>query len=112
MFKTNDIVSLRFVKIAMLPDKAKFVVCSIISLAPSFWTKHLVIGQSQKPAKFSAFHWSTSRNQAFIGHLCGTSRESSDYIACNDRNAFLHLMPSEIIIYGLGRKCVKRSPFS
>ena len=37
----------------MLPDKAKFVVCSIISLALSFWMKHLVIGQLQKPAKFS-----------------------------------------------------------
>ena len=45
---------------SMLPDKAKFVVCSIISLALWFWIKHLVIGQLQKPAKFSAFHWSTS----------------------------------------------------
>ena len=45
---------------SMLPDKAKFVVCSIISLALSFWMKHLVIGQLQKPAKFLAFHWSTS----------------------------------------------------
>ena len=42
---------------SVLPDKAKFVVCSIISLALSFWMKHLVIGQLQKPAKFSAFHW-------------------------------------------------------
>ena len=58
----------------MLPDKAKFVMCSIISLALSFWMKHLVIGQLQKPAKFSAFHWSTSRSQAFIGQLLGTSR--------------------------------------
>ena len=58
----------------MLPDKAKFVVCSIINLALSFWMKHLVIGQLQKPAKFSAFHWSTSQNQAFIGQLLGTSR--------------------------------------
>ena len=58
----------------MLPDKAKSVVCSIISLALSFWMKHLVIGQLQKPAKFSAFHWSTSRSQAFIGQLLGTSR--------------------------------------
>ena len=45
---------------SMLPDKAKFVECSIISLALSFWMKHLVIGQLQKPAKFSAFHWSLS----------------------------------------------------
>ena len=58
----------------MLPDKAKFVVCSIISLALLFWVKHLVIGQLQKPAKFSAFHWSTSRSQAFIGQLLGTSK--------------------------------------
>ena len=36
--------------------------------------KHLVIGQLQKPANFSAFHWSTSRSQAFIGQLLGTSR--------------------------------------
>ena len=53
----------------MLPDKAEFVVCSIISLALSFWMKHLVTGQLQKPAKFSAFHWSTSRSQTFIGQL-------------------------------------------
>ena len=58
----------------MLPDKAKSVVCSIIGLALSFWMKHLVFGQLQKPDKFSAFHWSTSRNQAFIGQLLGTSR--------------------------------------
>ena len=45
---------------SMLPDKAKFVECSIISLALSFWMKHLVIGQLQKTAKFSAFHWSPS----------------------------------------------------
>ena len=57
----------------MLPDKAKFVVCSIISLALSFWMKHLVIGQLQKLAKFSAFHLSTSRSQAFIGQLLGIS---------------------------------------
>ena len=58
----------------MLPDKAKSVVCSIISLALSFWMKHLLIGQFQNPAKFSAFHRSTSRRQAFIGQLLGTSR--------------------------------------
>ena len=58
----------------MLPDKAKFVECCIISLALSLWMKHLVIGQLQKPAKFSTFHWSPSCNQAFIGQLLGTSR--------------------------------------
>ena len=59
---------------SMLPDKVKFVVCSIISLALPFRMKHLVIDQLQKRAKFSAFHWSTSRSQAFIGQLLGTSR--------------------------------------
>ena len=58
----------------MLPNKAKFVMCSIISLALSFWMKRLVIGQLQKPAKLSAFHWSTSGSQAFIGQLLGTNR--------------------------------------
>ena len=58
----------------MLPDKAKSVVCSIIGIALSFWMKYLVIGQLQKPYKFSAFHWSTSRSQAFNGQLLGTSR--------------------------------------
>ena len=43
---------------SVLPDKAKFVECSIISLALSFWMKHLVIGQLQKPVKFSAFLFS------------------------------------------------------
>ena len=57
-----------------MPDKVKFVVCSKIGLALSFWMKQLVIGQLQKPAKFSAFHWSTSRSQAFIGQLLGSSR--------------------------------------
>ena len=59
---------------SILPDKAKSVLCYIIGLALSFWMKHLVIGQLQKPAKFSAFHWSTSRSQAFIGQLLGTTR--------------------------------------
>ena len=58
----------------MLPDEAKFVECSIISLALSFWMKHQVIGQLQKPSKFSAFHRSLSQSQAFIGQLSGTSR--------------------------------------
>ena len=59
---------------SMLPDKAKSVVCSVISLALLFWMKPLVTSQLQIPAKFSAFHWSTSRRQAFIGQLLGTSR--------------------------------------
>ena len=48
----------------MLPDNAKIVVCSIISLALSFWVKHLVTGQLQKPAK----------SRLFIGQLLGTSK--------------------------------------
>ena len=76
---------------SILPDKAKFVVCSIISLALSFWMKHLVIAQLQKPAKFSAFHWSTSRSQAFIGQLLGTSRvihlpKRTVVVTLSDRN--------------------------
>ena len=42
-------------------------------------------------------------------------REGSLYIACNDvmiRMLSSYLMQSEIIIYGLVRKCVKLSPFS
>ena len=58
----------------MLPDKAKFVEFSIISLALSFWMKHLVIGHFKKPAKLSAFHWSPSRSKAFIGQRLGTSK--------------------------------------
>ena len=45
---------------SMLPHKAKYIECTIISLALSFWMKHQVIGQLQKPAKFSAFHLSPS----------------------------------------------------
>ena len=37
-------------------------------------------------------------------------REGSLDISCNDRLS-LHLMQSEIIIYGLIRKCVKLAPF-
>ena len=60
--------------LSMLPDKAKFVECSIISLALSFCMKRLTIGQLQNPAKFSAFHRSPSSSQAFISQLLGTSR--------------------------------------
>ena len=58
----------------MLPDKAK--VCRVLynqsssivlDEISSFWSV-------SKTAKFSAFHWSTSRSQAFIGQLLGTSR--------------------------------------
>ena len=72
----------------MLPDKVKSVVCSIIRLALSFWMKHLVIGQLQKLAKFSAFHWSTSRSQAFIGQLLGT-HQGSTFTETN-RNGLIH----------------------
>ena len=69
---------------SMLPDKAKFVVCSIISLALSFWMKHLIIGQLQKPANFSTFHWSTSRSQAFNGN--GFIHHIGCLITLSDRN--------------------------
>ena len=71
----------------MLPDKAKSVMCSIIGLALSFWMKHLVIGQLQKPAKFgfslvniskSGFHWSAFGNQ-----------QGSTFTERN-RNGFIH----------------------
>ena len=44
----------------------------------------------------------------------GKQTGGSLYIAYNDkiRMLFSHLMQSEIIIYGLVRKCVKLSPFS
>ena len=74
----------------MLPDKAKFVVCSIISLALSFWMQHLVIGRLQKPAKFSSFRWSTSRGQAFIGQLLGTSKVVGSTFTETNRNGFIY----------------------
>ena len=74
---------------SMLPDKAKFVECSIISLALSFWMKHLVIGLLQKIAKFSAFHWSPSRSQAFIGQLLGRNQQGSTFTETN-RNGLIH----------------------
>ena len=73
---------------SMLPDKAKFVECSIISLALSFWMKHLSIGQLQKPAKFSAFHWSPSWSQAFVGQLFG-NQQGSIFTETN-RNGLMH----------------------
>ena len=77
-FRSRELPQVRLLLLllllSVLPDKAKIFVCSRISLALSFWMKHLVIGQLQKPAKFSAFHWSTPRSQAFIGQLLGTSR--------------------------------------
>ena len=53
----------------MLPDKAKFVECSRISLDLSFWMKHLVIGQLQKFAKFSACHCYTNNCTASQGKV-------------------------------------------
>ena len=72
------------------------VVCSIISLALSFWMNNLVIGQLQKPAKFSAFHWSTSRSQAFIGQLLGT-RKVVHFTETN-RNGLIHHIGCFIIL--------------
>ena len=67
----------------MLPDKAKLVECSIISLALSFWMKHLVIGQLQKPARFSAFLWSPFHWSAFGNQQGSTFTETN-------RNGLIH----------------------
>ena len=62
----------------MLPDKAKFVVCSIISLALSFWMKHLVISQLQKPAKILGFSLvNISKSSAFMNRQGSTFTETN-----------------------------------
>ena len=73
---------------SMLPDKAKFVVCSIISLALSFRMKHLVIGQLQKPAKFSAFHWSNISKSGF--HWSAFGNQQGSTCTESNRNCFIH----------------------
>ena len=73
---------------SMLPDKAKFVVRSIISLALSFWMKHLIIGQLQKPAKFSAFRWSDISKSGFHWSAFG-NQQGSTFTETN-RNGFIH----------------------
>ena len=73
----------------MLPDKAKFVMCSIISLVLSFWMRHLVIGQLQKPAKFSAFHWSTSRTLVCFWNQQNLPKQGSTFTETN-RNGLIH----------------------
>ena len=45
----------------MLPDKAKFTVCSIIKLASIAFDENLVIGHQ----KISAFHWPIQKIFAF-----------------------------------------------
>ena len=72
----------------MLPDKAKFVMCSIISLALSFWMKHLVIGQLRKPAKFSAFHWSTFSKSGL--HWSAFGNQQSSTSTETNRTGFIH----------------------
>ena len=69
----------------MLHDKAKFVECSIISLALSFWMKHLVIGHLQKLAKFSAFHWSPS---GF--HWTAFGNQKGSTFTETNRNGLIH----------------------
>ena len=57
----------------MLAVKAKFMVCSIIQLALSILTKHLVIGQRQKAPNLSAFHRSPHSRMVSIGqHFVST----------------------------------------
>ena len=48
----------------MLYDPSSYIVLDEKS---SYWS-------ATKTSKFLAFHWSTSRSQAFIGQLLGTSR--------------------------------------
>ena len=72
----------------MLSDKAKIVVCSIISQALPFWMKHLVIGQLQKPAKFLVFHWSNISKSGFHWSAFG-NQQGSTFTETN-RNGFIH----------------------
>ena len=58
----------------LLPDKAKFTVCSIIKLATIALMRHLVIGQRQKAPNFSAFHWSPHGCLITIGQHFVTTR--------------------------------------
>ena len=58
--------------------------------------KHLVIGQLQKPAKFSAFHWSTSRSQAFIWSAFG-NQQGRTFTETN-RNGLIHHFGCLIIL--------------
>ena len=73
---------------SMLPDKAKSVVCSIISLPLSFRMKHLVIGQLQKPAKFSAFHRSTISKSGF--HWSAFGNQQGCTFTETNRNGLIH----------------------
>ena len=50
------------------------MMCSIIQLALSILTKHLVIGQHQKAPNFSAFHWSPHGRMVSIGQHFVTTR--------------------------------------
>ena len=73
---------------SMLPDKAKFVECSIISLALPFWMKHLVISKLQKPAKFSAFQLVTISKSGFHWPAFG-NQQGSTFTETN-RNGLTH----------------------
>ena len=75
--------------LSMLPDKAKFVECSIIGLALSF-SVNLVIGQLQKPAKFSAFHWSPSRKSGFHWSAFG-NQQGSTFTETNSNGLIHHI---------------------
>ena len=59
----------------MLPDKAKFTVCSISKLATiAILVRHLVIGHRQKVPNFSAFHRSPHGCLITIGQHFVTMR--------------------------------------
>ena len=88
----------------MLPDKAKFVECSIIRLALSFWMKHLAVGQLQKNFYIlgfslvtilkSVFHCSAFGNQqgSTFTEISrnGLIRHTGCLITLSDRNGPIH----------------------
>ena len=57
-----------------LPLRRKFMVYSIIQLAQSIITKHLVTGQRKKAPNVSAFHWSPHGRMVSIGQHFVTTR--------------------------------------
>ena len=77
------------------------MVCSITQLALSILMKHLVIGQRQKAANFSTFHWSPHVRMVFIG-----GKVSLPGLSCHD-------VTDRVFPYNLGftvylRRCYGR----
>ena len=69
----------------MFTVEAKIIEWSIINPALSLLMKHLVIGQRQKAANFSAFHWSPYGSLISIGH-----HHKGSTFAEKDRNKLGH----------------------